>query len=332
MISGDAAGGDAQGAAGSQAASGNGTGGSSAGNGNAGVSSAGGNSAGGASPEQDAGASYAPVVKVVSFNLRHGAADDGDDSWSNRRELTLSVIQDLDADLIGMQEALFFQLEEIDAELAGYARIGVGRNDAEESGEFSAIYYRTARFDVADSGTFWFSDTPDAIGSTSFGNTIPRICTWGHFVESDTGYGLFVYNVHLDHQSQASRELSTALLMQRASQRGAPDPLLVTGDFNAGEDNLATLFMKGLETVEEQENPLPLLDSFRVLHPDEPMVGTAHGFDGNTEGAKIDYVFVEPGHTVLSAEILHTNDDGRYPSDHFPVTATVRLPGAGTPD
>ena len=46
---------------------------------------------------------------------------------------------------------------------------------------------------------------------------------------------------------------------------------------------------------------------------------------GQTKGDKIDFVFVEPGVEVLDASIVRTCRDGRYPSDHFPVTARIRL-------
>jgi endonuclease/exonuclease/phosphatase family metal-dependent hydrolase len=116
--------------------------------------------------------------------------------------------------------------------------------------------------------------------------------------------------------------------MQRVAARIAADPFFVTGDFNAPEDNLTTHFMKGLAPVGETANPLPLLDSFRVAHPNEPFAtsGTMHLFAGNTDGPKIDYVYVEPTQGVLEAEIIHLNEAGSYPSDHFPVRATLTLP------
>jgi endonuclease/exonuclease/phosphatase family metal-dependent hydrolase len=117
-------------------------------------------------------------------------------------------------------------------------------------------------------------------------------------------------------------------MMKRAAARPvAGDPVIVTGDFNAGEENLAIRFMKGQATVDDAPNPLPLIDSFRALYPDETAVRTSAGFgSGATTGAKIDYVFMGAGTTATAAEIDRTNVAGRYPSDHYPVTATLRLP------
>jgi endonuclease/exonuclease/phosphatase family metal-dependent hydrolase len=269
-----------------------------------------------------------PPVKVMTFNLRHGDAPDGDDAWEFRKPLVFDVFQRHAADLVGTQEGVAAQLVDVDNAVAGYARVGVARNDGKTKGEYSAIYYRTQRFSVESSGTFWLSDTPEVPGSTSWGNTLPRICTWGHFVDKVTGHGLYLFNVHLDQTSQPSREKGVALMMKRAAARPVPgDPFIVTGDFNAGEDNLAIRYMKGQALVDGAPNPLPLVDSFRALYPDETQVRTSAGFaSGSTTGPKIDYIFMAAGTTALAAEIDHTHVGDRYPSDHYPVTATLRLP------
>lgn len=277
----------------------------------------------------DAGDVMQPVLKVMSFNIRYNTEEDGEDAWDLRKPLTYDVFTRQQADLVGVQEALNGQLLDIDGAVSGYQRIGVGRNDGETSGEYSAIYYASERFEVESSGTFWFSDTPEVPGSTSWGNSIPRICTWGHFTDTATGYGVYLFNVHLDHQSQPSREKSAALLMQRAAGRAvASDPVIVTGDFNADEENVAIHFMKGEAMVDGASNPLPMVDSFRALYPDETQVRTAHGFNGGADGPKIDFVFMGPDQTALAAEIDRTNVEGRYPSDHYPITATLQLPAA----
>jgi endonuclease/exonuclease/phosphatase family metal-dependent hydrolase len=192
--------------------------------------------------------------------------------------------------------------------------VGVGRTDGKEDGEYAAILYRRERLTVKTSDTFWLSDTPKVVASKSWGNTIERICTWALF-DDGRGRPFYVYNVHLDHQSQPSRERSVALLLTTIEARTPTAPVIVTGDFNSGEKNPAAQAMAPR-----------FRDTFRVLHPDDAEVGTFTGFTfGRTQGEKIDYVFVEPGVEVVRAEILRTSHDGRYPSDHFPVVATVRL-------
>jgi endonuclease/exonuclease/phosphatase family metal-dependent hydrolase len=256
----------------------------------------------------------AAPLTVMTFNIRYGTANDGDNHWLKRREQLFALLRDQQADVIGLQEALNGQIEEILQAVPGYAYVGVGRSDGRRAGEYAAILYRTARLHVRRSDTFWFSDTPGVVKSTSWGNQIERICTWAYF-EDREGPAFYAYNVHLDHLSQPSRERSVALLLARIGARDPRAPVVVTGDFNAGEDNPAAVAMRG-----------SFHDSFRVLHPGATEVGTFNGFKpGQTAGDKIDFVFVEPGVEVLDAAIVRSSLDGRYPSDHFPVTARIRL-------
>jgi endonuclease/exonuclease/phosphatase family metal-dependent hydrolase len=264
----------------------------------------------------------AQPLTVMSFNIRYGTANDGENHWTKRRDLLFDVLREQDADLIGLQEALASQIDEIIAAVPGYAVVGVGRDDARAAGEFSAILFRTRRFRVAESGTFWFSDTPAVPGSRSWGNSITRISTWARFIDRDSR-AFWHFNLHLDHQSQPSRVRSTELLARRIAERSSlSEPVVVTGDFNVGEDNPALHTLVG----PPGGSPGAFVDSFRVRHPDAQEVGTFTGFKpGNTTGAKIDYVLVQPGTAVLEAAIVRTSRDGRYPSDHFPVVATVRV-------
>ena len=262
----------------------------------------------------------ASPLSVMSFNIRYGTAADGDNHWLRRREQLFALLREQQADVIGLQEALHSQIAEILDAVPGYAYVGVGRRDGRQAGEYAAILYRTARLQVRRSDTFWFSDTPGVVKSTSWGNQIERICTWAYF-EDREGPAFYAFNVHLDHLSQPSRERSVALLLDRIALRDPRAPVVVTGDFNAGENNPAAVAMRA-----------SFRDSFRVLHPGASEVGTFNGFTmGQTSGDKIDFVFVEPGVEVLDAAIVRTSRDGRYPSDHFPVTARIRLREAGRP-
>ena len=251
----------------------------------------------------------------MSYNVRYATAPDGENVWPLRRDMLLGQVRREAPDVIGVQEALYAQLMEMVAGLQAYNRIGVGRDNGLLSGEFAAILYRRDRFDVVESGTFWFSDTPEVPGSRSWGNNITRICTWALLREMATGRRFYLYNVHLDHESQPSRERSAALLLERIAVRSFPAlPVIVTGDFNAGEDNPAVRAM--LAT---------LRDTYRVTHPADTVVGTFNAFRGDSAGPKIDYVFTDRFAT-LDARILRDHSGGRYPSDHFPVIATLAFP------
>ena len=189
-------------------------------------------------PAAQVAAAREPLT-VMSFNIRYGTAQDGDNHWTARRDQLFDLVRAQNADIIGVQEALDSQIREITAAAPGYAVVGVGRDDAQAKGEYSAILFRTDRLHVAESGTFWFSDTPEVPASKSWGNNITRICTWARFIDRD-GRGFWHFNLHLDHQSQPSRERSTELLRRRIDARAFPrEPVVVTGDFNVGEGNPA---------------------------------------------------------------------------------------------
>jgi endonuclease/exonuclease/phosphatase family metal-dependent hydrolase len=265
-------------------------------------------------------------IRVMSFNIRYGTADDGEDSWPRRRDLVMRAIRDFQPTVLGVQEALRFQLDEIGDAFREFGEVGVGRDDGAEAGEYSAILYDRRRLALLDSGTFWLSDTPEAVASASWGNRITRIVTWARFREragdggGDNGETFYVFNTHWDHESQPSRERSAELLLERVAGRaGAADRVIVTGDFNAGEDNPA------FRRLVEHDRPR-LVDTFRALHPGARDVGTFNGFTGEGSGEKIDAVLTSLDLKVLEASIVRWNEDGRYPSDHFPVTAILRAP------
>ena len=261
------------------------------------------------------------VIKTMTFNIRCGTANDGENSWEYRRQQAAEVIRRHGPDVIGLQEAFRFQIDDLRNKLPEYSEIGVGR-DGDANGEYSAILYRSGRFEVVDSGTFWLSETPDR-PSRSWDSACIRICTWAHLKDRLGGLGFYVYNTHLDHRSQLARERGMECIARFAAKRTQLDPFVLMGDFNADESNPVVRSLLG----QEGASPLPLrvVDTFRALHPDEKTVRTYHGFKGETEGGKIDYILVPAAASVLAAEILRANKDGRYPSDHYPVTATIRF-------
>lgn len=269
-------------------------------------------------------------LRIMTFNIRYGSANDGENHWKNRKEMVCDVIRNHPSDVVGLQEALRFQMDEIREAHPVYGEIGVAREDGNNDGEYSSVLYRTDRFGVGESGTFWFSDTPEVAGSNTWGNACVRICSWARLIETKTGKAFYIFNLHLDHVSQPSREKSAVLLAKRIRDRRYKDPFVVTGDFNTSENNPVVTYLKGQIAVEgpdgsKAKTPVPMIDTFRVLHPDVKDVRTAHGFRGGRKGNKIDYVFVPPGTKVLEAEILYDNIDGKYPSDHYPVIASFFL-------
>ena len=259
-------------------------------------------------------------IDALSFNIRFDNPKDGENAWPKRKEMVGQWVKSESPDVIGLQEALRHQIDDIKKVATAYSEYGVGRDDGKSRGEHCTILYLKKRFslDKSDCGTFWFSDTPEKVASKSWGNEIPRICTWARFIEKKTDKGFYVYNVHYDHRSQPSRLGASELIIQRISKRKrSNEPIILMGDFNASENNPAIKIFK--------DEPLNLVDTFRVVKPDEKMVKTFHGFRGGSfSGGKIDHVFMLPKMgKVSSAEIVRFNKENRYLSDHYPVRAKL---------
>ncbi len=254
-------------------------------------------------------------LSVGSCNVRWDNPDDGAHRWERRRERLLALLRSWAPDVLGLQEPLRHQLDYLRQALPEYDAVGVGREDGVAAGEFCPILYRRDRFRPMTSGTFWLSEEPETPGSLAWGARHPRICTWVTLVEPDTNTSFSVYNVHLDHEAQAARENGVALLLERIRHRAesGPVPVIVVGDFNAEPDNPAVLRL--------QEASSPLLKNALAAVAE----GTFHGFTGAASHGPIDYIFHSHEWQALSAQVLRGDGSRPFPSDHFPVSALLRL-------
>ena len=256
------------------------------------------------------------TLRVGTFNVRCDFAHDGEQRWEHRKDRFAQALGQWQPDVVGLQEPLLHQYDFLREALPAYQSVGVGREDGQSAGEFCPVFFRHGRFRLMDSGTFWFSETPAAPGSASWGNRIPRLCTWVRLTDLDAAPGpsaFTFYNLHLDHESQPSRERSVSLLRERIGS--APeDAAIVVGDFNAAPDNPAILALSG------PASPVPVSALSQCAEPP----GTFHGFTGQASGGPIDYVFLSPPWEVLDAEVLHGDGQTPYISDHFPLAASVR--------
>lgn len=271
---------------------------------------------------------------AMTYNIRFGTANDGPNHWDLRRDHFMEVLAQHDADILGLQEALDFQIDEIIERFPGYRFEGVGRDDGERAGEWSPILFKTERYRFLDGGTFWLSDTPDVVASITWDNVITRICTWVHLQDRTNNRDVWVFNTHMDHVGQNSRERSAELIAAKIRE-WVPEghAVIVMGDLNAGEDNPAFRYLDGQierasdPDVDPDHQPLPaptLIHAFRALHPEEEVVGTFNAFRfGQINGAMIDHIWVSPHLRPVRAEIDRQDREERYPSDHFPMIAEI---------
>ncbi len=264
-------------------------------------------------------------VRVMSFNIRYGTANDGDNHWDKRKDLLIETIKAFDPDLLGTQETLGFQRDFLAKQLPQYDVLGVGRDDGKEGGEMTALYYKRARFEKVDGGHFWLSETPDQPGSKSWDTAITRMVTWVKLRDRvyPKAKPILFFNTHFDHRGQIARLESARLLRRRVAEMSKACTVIVTGDFNAdeGSEPYQALFNAN------DNQQLLLRDAYRLIHPVRATnEGTFSDFKPEAKaGPRIDWIGISKEWQVTQAEIDRTARQGRTPSDHFAMTAVLRL-------
>lgn len=265
-------------------------------------------------------------MRVVTFNIRYGTAEDGPNRWRLRKPILLETIGTLEPQIMGLQECLSFQSDEIEMAFPHLSYFGLGRYHGvpverpheHMSGEHCCVFYDTRRFSLEECGTFWHSDKPDTPGSVSWGNSLPRITTWGIFREAE-GKGPFVFfNTHY-HWDEPYETKTTELLVAKLREISGDLPLVLTGDFNSTPESSVHQKLTGRGAGE-----LGLRDVWSTLGNPEKDAGSSHEFTGVPQN-RIDWILVSDGFVPVSIDRCLLSREGRYPSDHFPITAEVRL-------
>jgi endonuclease/exonuclease/phosphatase family metal-dependent hydrolase len=258
----------------------------------------------------------------MSFNIRFGTANDGDNHWDKRQDLLAETIGLYSPDLLGVQEALDFQCEFLKTKLPEHQFIGRSRERNPTSGEFCGIFYRTERFELIDSGHFWLSETPDEPGSKSWDSSLPRMVSWVRLRDRLSEDAEFVFaNTHFDHRGPEARLQSAKLIRKRLIDE-SEWPFVMTGDFNCGFQSEP---YQALVSPPDSESRR-VHDSFHDIHPKQTgREGTTSQWNGSANGARIDWILHTGGFITLNADIDHLQQQGRFPSDHYPVNAILKL-------
>jgi endonuclease/exonuclease/phosphatase family metal-dependent hydrolase len=271
-------------------------------------------------------------LRIATCNIRYGTADDGVDSWGFRRHVLIDTLRVIDADILGTQEGLPFQLDELDAAFPRYGRCGLGRYHGVAvdrpheaySGEHCAVFYRRPRFELVSTDTSWLSDTPEVPGSCCTGAHLARVVTRAIFREPSTDRTLTVLNTHY-HWGTEVTATSTLRLTELLDMAPATHAIIVTGDFNLDPDSPEHESLLGF-SLSGDRRLVDAWDRARAVGcVTSSPVGTTHGFTG-TPDRRIDWILVSDEVQVTGAVIDHSNKRGRYPSDHFPFVVDVELP------
>jgi endonuclease/exonuclease/phosphatase family metal-dependent hydrolase len=257
----------------------------------------------------------AEALRVMTFNVRYPAKDDGENIWEKRRDLLVATIREKYPDLFGTQELFYEQGQYIVEKAPEYAWFGISRRGNQQD-EHMGVFYKKARLRLAESGNFWLSENPDTPGSMSWDVSLPRMVTWGLFETATGRRRFYLYNTHFPHRGQdAQARLNCArVITDRIGRLPKDVPLIVTGDFNTGAGGepykiLTTALKDAWETAAKRTGPQ----------------GTFNGFRGRTQGPRIDWILYRGPIRVVEAETVTKNEGGRYPSDHFPVFALLEL-------
>ena len=258
-----------------------------------------------------------PKLKVMTFNLRY-ASSNAPNAWPVRRPVMRDCILQSNPDLIGTQEGLYQQLKNVAEDFPEYHWIGTGR-DGGSRGEFMAIFYKKARFEPQEFDHFWLSETPNVIGSTTWGNRNRRMVTWVRFLDKPSGREYYLANTHLDHEIQVAREKAAALIKERVAGLKSGTPFILVGDFNAnaGENKAYDILTDGgfltdtWPTAKERRNE---------------GISTFHDFKGPKPGGRIDWILTRGDFVAEWIEIVTFSRDGQFPSDHFPVITSLAWP------
>jgi endonuclease/exonuclease/phosphatase family metal-dependent hydrolase len=254
-------------------------------------------------------------LRVMTFNVRYGTADDGINAWPHRRDLMVRVIREEHPDILGTQELLSSQGDYLQQHLPGYTWFGMGRNGNEidrNGNEHMGVFYDKAHLKVLESGNFWLSQTPDKPGSIGTGLLMPRMVTWAKFRDRRSGRQFYYYNTHFPYRkgtaAEVTRERCAGQIRQRLAQLPSSVPVILTGDFNTTPDSRTHAFLT--EALSDARTSAPRREGSE---------GTFHDFTGNAVH-RIDWILYR-GMKAEDVRTITTHDGKVYPSDHFPVVA-----------
>jgi len=254
-------------------------------------------------------------IQVMSFNIRYDNPNDDENWWNHRRQEVVELIEYYHPDFVGIQEGLHRQVQYLNSSSSDYNYVGVGRDDGETKGEYTAIFYNSTRYEPIFHHTFWLSETPDKI-SVGWDASMERICTYGAFQDRRTDKVVHIFNAHFDHIGPVSREMSAKVIVKKIEEFGLEKArIVVMGDLNC----------------EPHEKPISVLNEILddgqevTRNPFYGPVGTFNKFDVNQiPDRRIDYIFIR---NIMVLEYRHIDDrrkNNLCVSDHLPVMAQVK--------
>ena len=257
-------------------------------------------------------------VNWATFNIRYDNPEDLQNNWNFRKDSVAEFIKQQDIDVVGMQEVLHNQMEDLKERLTDYTAVGVGRDDGNTEGEYAPLFFKKDRFEVLDSNTFWLSQYPDSVGFVGWDGACCRIATWAKLKDKENGKIFMAVNTHFDHVGEEARREGALLIMKKIQEIVGNRPAVLTGDFNVTDDSDA---YRTLTT-----NAFVFKDAYKESAEKRGTTYTFHDFGQipDEECEKIDFIFVTPNIKVGSSFIPKEPDADRgFLSDHNPQVTSL---------
>ena len=257
------------------------------------------------------------TINVMSFNIRLGSVDDGENHWNIRKDKVKSLINYYEADFVGLQEAQKPQIDYLLEKNTLYSYLGKPRDNGENS-EHSCIFYLKNKYKVLEQNTFWLSETPNQ-STKSWDAAYPRIVTYALFENRKTKQKVWVMNTHFDHVGVVARQKSAEIILNKIKELQAKKkaPVVLTGDFNSQKSDVwMHPFFENLQEASSNSKT-------------EPYGGLAtwNAFNFKEKPTEqIDFIFTSKNNTVINKFRTITDFyDFKYPSDHLPIIAEIKL-------
>lgn len=255
-------------------------------------------------------------ICLISSNIRFDNPADGPNAWEYRRDLFRETLLKHDPDLIATQEGRYDQLKDLAELFPEFEIIDQHRSWIKER-MYPTFYLKKNTFEFIASEDLWLSETPDLAGSKSFGSAFPRLMTWAKIQPKNTNTNLLLVDTHLDHIKRETRIEQMKVLSQEVKRNlDTNSKLVIMGDFNDSPDS---------EVREILTNEFPqLVDSWKKFNQSEET--SHHFFNGLCpDGKRIDWIMVDESLEIESSLLDKSSQDGKFPSDHFPMVTVVKL-------
>lgn len=255
-------------------------------------------------------------IKAISYNIRLATTSDKENQWENRKEEVADFLVNQQADFIGIQEALWVQVEFLSNKLSEYSYIGVGRDDGKQEGEAMLIFYRKDKWKIVNDKTIWLSQTPNEV-SRGWDAACNRTLTQGIF-ENENGSKIAIWNTHFDHVGEKARQNSVNLILAQVKASTPDLPLILMGDFNlTPETALYRQLSSNLNDAAINANRKKTIYK-----------GTFNSFDIQSKcERRIDYIFYAGEQlTAIQYEVPAPKTSRKlHLSDHLPVITEFQV-------